>query len=696
MLFGIRNNFFGLSTLARDFCSQCWSGLGSVQCSRRIPQVVHLPVPQVGLPPELTEALLEYCDETGIADLMRKLTSTDPLPPAEDGGGAYQFARGDDEEASWIVHRPVVTDEEGGDFHLIYPADERTHESYLRVLAGGGLDVVLTSLGEALGVDSLAAYQVGFEGMSNGARDSERNVFVNELTVPLVLDRDVPPELIPRDDRPGGAYRYRVGTGVVAGGNASNRTRGGMRLAATVHLAAISSHNAAAVSASMTRIFPARNVEWLLAQEARHWRRGGRRGGSLSNGTVGDRGRRAFRAGDEDGEECAKLAKRGLCETDPEGTRGRCPFSCEVYVLDGPVAVGGVDDAVGVCVQNRTGLEECRTFEDDPSIPGDFVAPHLEPGEMFPMLWREDRERVAPYAFQVGLPPELTSALLEYADDTGIADEMRRLTGDAPLRPIEGEDALRFQEFEDGTRWYVQRPPAKWQSNMHWISPADERTHEEYLKVLARGDFDLVLDAVGSYLGLKSLVAYHLTFIGVSHSVRGFVHWDSQRTGASVYNVIVPLILADDGAPELRMTDFHDASEAGLLKYRAGTAALMGDDAMHATEAMRLAATVYVADVHDWNVDDISDQTLTQAFPPKDPRWLLAQAGRHWKNDAGRGGGGRSLSDDFGRGPFSYEDALPDCERLAADGKCTSDIEGVRWKCPLSCDVYLLDGTEEK
>lgn len=135
---------------------------------------------------------------------------------------------------------------------------------------------------------------------------------------------------------------------------------------------------------------------------------------------------------------------------------------------------------------------------------------------------------------------------------------------------------------------------------MHWISPANEKTHEEYLKVLGRGNFDLVLQSIGKYLGLESLAVYHLTFIGVSYSEKGFIHRDTHHTGASVYNVIIPLLLEDYALPELELQDW-DESRHGTFKYQVGTAAMMGDDAMHGTQAcdyrekkgMRLAATVY-------------------------------------------------------------------------------------------------------
>ena len=47
---------------------------------------------------------------------------------------------------------------------------------------------------------------------------------------------------------------------------------------------------------------------------------------------------------------------------------------------------------------------------------------------------------------------------------------------------------------------------------------------------------------------------------------------------------------------------------------------------------MRLAATIYIADVTEENVDNILKQ-YTQAYPPDDRDLLLSWAGRHWKAD---------------------------------------------------------------
>jgi hypothetical protein len=65
---------------------------------------------------------------------------------------------------------------------------------------------------------------------------------------------------------------------------------------------------------------------------------------------------------------------------------------------------------------------------------------------------------------------------------------------------------------------------------------------------------------------------------------------------------------------------------------------MMGDGAIHATSAcdyryrreMRMAATVYVADVNDVNAVNVMNH-YTQAYPPRDLDLLKSWIARHWK-----------------------------------------------------------------
>jgi len=643
--------------------------------------------------------------------------------------------------------------------HQLSPANEQTHERVLRILATGRFDTVLKGIGNALGVHGLAVYHVSFHGVSHieqlGESSSmqhakQQHTHVTEtgggvykLIIPLLLEENAPPELILWDDNGDetwrGMLRYSVGTGVALGDDAvhgmsdcdyRNRTnnarhggienedgekeeeRAGMRLVAVVHVGEVYDDIARRVveeTLAAGVVFPpTMDPEWLVAQEARHWQ-GENSGYLLENAMAGDAGRRAFRKGDSL-EDCEERAEGGMCEIDVEGTRNMCPFSCEVYVREGPTRITRVDDArVDVCVRNRTGMEECRVYEDDATVAGDFVVPHLHPGEIFPIVWRdEEAKQTTDFAFQIGVPPELASALLKYADLLGITESLRELTGDEPL-PVDPNGGFYqdFIEMEDENDWYVKRPSQKWGGNVHHISPGDEATHEDYLEVLGLGNFDVVLDAIGKYLGLEGLAAYHLTFTGVSHSERADMYRIAHRTGGSVYQLTVPLILDEDAsAPELAIADRDDESRVGTLKYKMGTATMMGDDAMHGAEAcdyratggMRLAATVFVADIHEDNSHKIAKQTLTQIFPPSYATWLEAQAGRHWvaDGDDGARGGEKSLVNDEGRKHISFVEQH-DCPERAEEGMCLTDIEYTRVKCLRSCNIFEFDlGDEEE
>jgi hypothetical protein len=252
------------------------------------------------------------------------------------------------------------------------------------------------------------------------------------------------------------------------------------------------------------------------------------------------------------------------------------------------------------------------------------------------MLW--DEKQLSLNAFRVGLPPQLLGALRGYANRMGITDFYRGLViDDQPYVP--GQNGrVRFE----GYNWLVQRPKSHWRSNMHWASPADEEAHDDYLRALSDGGFDQVLETIGAYFGLDGLSAYHLSFIGVSHCEKGFIHADVSGSGRKAFNVIIPLMLADETGPELEILS-DDESSTRHYQYEYNVASMVGDDALHATAAcdyrsrgvMRMAATVYVGDITPENVEKIL-VSLTQAYPPEgDSGHLLDRAGSHWsKSDS--------------------------------------------------------------
>jgi len=188
----------------------------------------------------------------------------------------------------------------------------------------------------------------------------------------------------------------------------------------------------------------------------------------------------------------------------------------------------------------------CVTLTHTNYVPFDLTK-HYTVTSLFFYLWQ---------AHRILLPAKLTRALKKYCLDIGLTDLARNfiLSEENNIEP----DGFRLVTLGDGNVWYAQRPAKKWQSDMHWISPADEKGHESYLKLLNENGFLSVLNVIGNELGLAGLVAYQLTFIVVSHCEQGFIHHDTHDTGDRTFNVIIPLETVDDSPPELIIqgTDF--------------------------------------------------------------------------------------------------------------------------------------------
>ena len=170
---------------------------------------------------------------------------------------------------------------------------------------------------------------------------------------------------------------------------------------------------------------------------------------------------------------------------------------------------------------------------------------------------------------------------------------------------------------------------------------------------------------------MEGLVAFHVTFIGVSFSTRGYLHHDVVETGGKVYNVIIPLILANETGPELDLETWKpDLPEdeqdniVGRYRYEYDVASMMGDGAVHATSAcdyrntkeMRMAATVYIADVNDENIENVMKH-YTQAYPPRDINLLRSWKARHWK----RGDPSRALPSHL---PATFCTIIPSNKKL--------------------------------
>lgn len=249
-----------------------------------------------------------------------------------------------------------------------------------------------------------------------------------------------------------------------------------------------------------------------------------------------------------------------------------------------------------------------------------------------PMSWGGGN-RISKNMYRVALPLTLLQELRMYANKMGITDFYRSLVVDGhPYNPGQ-EKSVTFQQ----QNWMVHRPKSHWKSNMHWLSPADETAHDDYLTILSAGGFDKVLESIGAYFNLNGLSAYHLSFIGVSQCERGFIHTDVNDSGVMAFNLIIPLMLVEGESPELEILS-DDETMTRFYQYEYNVASMIGDDALHATAScdymskgeMRICATVYVGDITTANVRNLL-MSLTQAYPPVgNAKHLLDRAGDHW------------------------------------------------------------------
>lgn len=318
-----------------------------------------------------------------------------------------------------------------------------------------------------------------------------------------------------------------------------------------------------------------------------------------------------------------------------------------------------------------------------------FVLPQLNPGDMSPFLWRSDGTKVDKHARLVGLPPGLTDEIRKFCEETGLMVHFRSLMYSDPVK----QGNSRLLELKGNRQWAATRPTktANWvDSNLHWVDPADEASFEEALSVLKRGGIGKVIDAVGSEFQSDGLSFLGLGFIVVSHSTASQMHQDNPGGGKDFFDLLFPLVLPENDVAQLHIG--KSKKRSGLVNFEANVGVLLGMDTWHATadcdyrddNYLRVAVSVYLADVNEDNVELLSEDG-TALFPiPGQTNWILAQQGRLWKHGVG-------LVEDQGRKPFHVEDEYDECPERADEGKCETDLTGVRMECLKSCNIFIDD-----
>jgi len=321
-----------------------------------------------------------------------------------------------------------------------------------------------------------------------------------------------------------------------------------------------------------------------------------------------------------------------------------------------------------------------------------FLQDPLKSGQIQPIRWKNDHTMVSVDALRIGLPPELRRELRAMMERSGVVDAARYRLFSDPLAP----EAITLQNLPHrrgtgSSLFQVHRPGMYDMSDNTWFDPGNEATHEEELAALGRGNFDVVLDALGKFYGKTHLTVYGMGIFALSKCDAGAgIHRDAP--GSGVINVLIAVELADGADPELIVAS-DDESRIGEMKYEYDVGLVIGGDVPHGTievdyrekkGVLRMVASVYIAEVTDDNIEDLMDES-SSLFPLQgDVRWLEAQRGRHW-------GGGKNMAHDTGRKAFEYHDQDQEyCAEKASIGWCEDGTQAYDMfnECPKACNVY--------
>lgn len=179
----------------------------------------------------------------------------------------------------------------------------------------------------------------------------------------------------------------------------------------------------------------------------------------------------------------------------------------------------------------------------------------LAVGEMATYKWANG-DAYDGFSARIGIPPELVETVTDYVKKMGLWDLMIDTVYNDPMEP----DSTRFYNFtspyvSDGRNftWSAKRPDNFYgsDSDMHWFDAADEASHEDSLRALARGGYDKVMKAVGEYLGLEHLTTFSIGLLAVTKAEKGYVHVDFADSGKRAFNILFNLHTPSND-PEIR------------------------------------------------------------------------------------------------------------------------------------------------
>ena len=100
----------------------------------------------------------------------------------------------------------------------------------------------------------------------------------------------------------------------------------------------------------------------------------------------------------------------------------------------------------------------------------------------------------------------------------------------------------------------------------------------DFMSALGEAGFDEVLQGMGEYFGLDGLICYYASFIAVSHASGSYPHVDAEATNGKGFNMIFPVIQANESTPELMLSEDGFGPLVIPYRYESKHAIVLGDD----------------------------------------------------------------------------------------------------------------------
>jgi Helicase associated domain len=235
--------------------------------------------------------------------------------------------------------------------------------------------------------------------------------------------------------------------------------------------------------------------------------------------------------------------------------------------------------------------------------------------------------------FTMNLPKHLTESMLHYVKTRNICDLCLDLLGSSSR--VADQHVSGNQVFD------IRRPFGPRITNMHWIAPSNEATLFEIIRNLGSGGFGKVLQVFGDYFPhINKLVCYEISFLTVSSCNTIRRHADLNGNNHTAWNVLFPLVLVNNSVDELIVFS-DDKKHSKHIKYNLGTAIVLGDGGIHATNLVQYAAnqyrlmmSVYVADISVKNAPHLMEDA-SHMFPGS-VKDILEMAKRpNWTRESG-------------------------------------------------------------